>query len=195
MLMFLTLAVMGAVAYASLREGLLTAITTLINVVLAGLIAFNFFEPLADQLEDVLRGSFLAGYEDALALTLLFAGPLALLRLLTNNLANSDQDLPALLQQVSAAAVALITGYLVAGLLLCIVQTLPLNEKFLGFEYQMEPSVPNKLRSLLPPDRVWLAMMQHGGKVALSQEDGAIFDPQATYTLRYAKLRRLKETP
>jgi hypothetical protein len=190
MLIFLTLGVMGAIAYASLREGLLTALSTLVNVVLAGLVAFNFFEPLANQFEDLFRGSFLVGYEDALSLTALFALTLGLLRVLTNNLASSDQDLPALLQQVATGAVSLVTGYLVAGFLVCVFQTLPLEEKFLGFEYQQEPSVPNKIRSLIPPDRVWLSLMHQGGKAAFSQEDGAIFDPQGTFSLRYAKKRR-----
>src|SRR4051812_19239939 len=99
MLAFFTLAVTLIVAYAAVREGLLTAVTTLINVCLAGLVTFEFFEPLADQLEEMVRGTLLAGFEDALSLIAIFAATLAVLRVVTNNLANQDLELPALMQQ------------------------------------------------------------------------------------------------
>src|SRR5437870_4563782 len=47
MLVLGTLALMAGVAYAFFREGLFTAATTLVNVFLAGLLTFNFYEPLA----------------------------------------------------------------------------------------------------------------------------------------------------
>lgn len=194
MLLFFTLAVVVAVAYASAREGILTAITSLVNVVLAGLVTFNFYEPLADGLEDILRGTFLAGFEDGIVMFLLFAITLGVLRVVTNNLANTEVELPAIVQQVGSAAIAAVTGYLIAGFLVCLFQTLPWGEKFLGFEYQVEPNAP-KVRSLLPPDRVWLAMMHRAGAWTLSQEKSASFDPQGTFELRYGKLRRFKEQP
>src|SRR5262245_12889183 len=138
MLIFLTLGVMVAVAYASAREGVLTAITTLVNVVLAGLVAFNFYEPLSGELESLLRGTFLAGFEDSIVLFLLFAGTLALLRVITNNLANTDVELPALPQQICSALVSLVSGYLLAGFLVCLFQTMPWEQNFMGFEYQAD---------------------------------------------------------
>lgn len=194
MIILFTVAVIGAVAYASSREGLLTAITTLINVVLAGLLAFNFYEPLANELESMVRGSLLAGFEDGIVLFGLFAGILGLLRVVTNNLANTELELPALFNQISSVAVAAVTGYLVAGFLVCLLQTLPWGENFLGFEYQVDPSAP-KIRSFLPPDRVWLGMMNRAGLGPLSQESSTTFDPEGTFELRYGKLRRFKEQP
>src|SRR5262245_39043196 len=119
MLMFLTAVVILAVAYSALREGLLTAITTLVNVFLAGLASFNCFEPLADELDGLFFGTFLAGYEDAVCMVFLFCLVLGLLRVVTNNLAPQDLEFPALLQQGGSVAVAIVTGYLVAGFLLC----------------------------------------------------------------------------
>ncbi len=43
LLVVLTLLIMGGISYAFWREGLLTAVTMTVNVVLAGLIAFAFF--------------------------------------------------------------------------------------------------------------------------------------------------------
>jgi uncharacterized membrane protein required for colicin V production len=193
MLLFFTLGVIGAVAYAATREGLLTAITSLVNVVISGLVAFNFFEPIANELEDMLSGSFLAGFEDSIALFVPFAATLALLRVATNNLANTDLELPALAQQVGSGAVALVTGYLAAGFLVVVLQTLPWGDTFLGFDYSATANTP-KVRNMLPPDRVWLAMMNRAGRATLSQgEDYVTFDPEGTFEIRYARLRRFKE--
>lgn len=193
MLLFLTLAVMGAVAYSATREGLLTAITTLVNVLISGLVAFNFFEPLANEMEDMLKGTFLAGFEDGIALFVPFAATLGLLRVVTNNLVNTEVELPALFQQIGSGAVALVTGYLVAGFLVVIFQTLPWDERFLGFDYSADANTP-KIRNLLPPDRVWLAMMNRAGRSTLSQgEESVTFDPEGSFEIRYARLRRFRE--
>src|SRR5437588_406690 len=156
MLVFLTLVIMVGVAYAFLREGVLTAATMACNVFLAGLVAFAFWEPIAAELDPVLKGTFLRGYEDSFTLVLLFCATLAALRWVCNNLANSQPNYPPLLQQVGAAVFGLVTGYLVAGFLVCVLQTLPWHERFMGFKPEVEDA---KLRRVLPPDRVWLAMM------------------------------------
>jgi hypothetical protein len=192
MLILLTLAVMLIVAYSYFREGMLTALTMLVNILLAGVVTFNFFEPLANALESSFEGSFLAGFEDAICLFGLFAASLGLLRLVTNNLANHELQLPAMAQQIGASLVGLVAGYLLAGFLFCMVQTLPLPEKFMDFDYEAE-SGGAKLRRFVPPDRVWLALMSKIGAGPLSQSDAVTFDPEATFELRYARLRRIKE--
>ena len=124
---------MAIVAYSYFREGLLTSLATLVNVFLSGLIAFNFFEPVADQIYSTINGTFLDGYEDAIALFIMFLAPLGLLRWTTNNLANQEIEMPALVQQIGASAVGVLTGYLLAGFIVCMLQTLPWGENFLGF--------------------------------------------------------------
>ncbi len=191
MLELFTLAVMLIVGYSYFREGLLTSLATLVNVFISGLVAFNFFEPLAEQLETTFNGTFLQGTEDAVALFVLFLAPLALLRWVTNNLANQEIEMPALVQQFGASAVALLTGYLLAGFLVCMLQTLPWGEHFLGFNAQVEKET--SIRRLIPPDRVWLAMMNRAGNGPLAQSDSPTFDPEGTFELRYSKMRRVKE--
>jgi hypothetical protein len=192
MILFLTLAIVAIVAYSRVREGLLTAVTHLVNVLLAGLVAFNYFEPVAAELQKALKGSFLDGFEDALALFALFAAPLALLRVVCNNLANTELDLPALPQQIGAGAVGGMTGYLLAGFLVCALQTLPWGEKFLGFDPSVDPQ-GSAIRSVMPPDRVWLALMHRAGAGPFSSEGATTFDPEGTFELRYARQRRVKE--
>jgi hypothetical protein len=194
MLEFATLAIMLIVAYSYFREGVLTALTTLVNVFVAGLIAFNFFEPLAEQLETSMP-AFLEGYEDAICLFGLFIAPLAGLRWLTNNLANQEIELPALVQQFGAAGTGLLTGYLLAGFLFCMLQTLPWSERFMGFNYQVSKEEAG-FRKFVPPDRVWLALMNRAGAPLngpFSQEESTAFDPEGTFEIRYGTKRRVKD--
>jgi hypothetical protein len=192
MILVLSLAVVAIAAYARVREGLLTALTLLINVLLSGLVAFNYFEPVAAELHKAFKGSFLDGYEDALALFALFAAPLALLRVVCNNLAPAELDLPALPQQIASAAVGGLTGYLLAGFLVCAMQTLPWGERFLGFDATVEPQ-GSAIRRVMPPDRVWLALMHRAGAGPFSNEGATTFDPDGTFELRYARQRRVKD--
>jgi len=195
MLAFLTVLIMSGVCYAFWREGLLTACCMFINVVLAGLIAFSFFEPLADELDAMFQGNFLSGYEDWLSLIVLFSLALGMLRLITNSLAYTDLDFPPVMLRGGCVVFGLLTGYLVAGFLLCAIQTLPLPEDFMGFEVRTNENQPKALRRLVPPDRVWLAMMHRAGAGPLSwREDQQgrprTFDPNGNFSLRYGLYRR-----
>ncbi len=179
----LTALIMGGVTLAFWREGLLTALTTTVNVVLAGLVAFAFFEPLADLLGPMFTGSFMEHYEDALSLIVLFAVTLALLRLLANNLANAHLEYHPVLRQGGIVLFGLIAGYLASGFLLCVLQTLPWQRDFLGFDYRVQKT-GGGVRSVLPPDHVWLALMR-----------GVMpdFDPDATFEAKYAHFRRYED--
>jgi Colicin V production protein len=189
MLTFLTILIMLGLAYVYLVDGLATAFTMFCNVFLAGLIAFNFWEPLADLLEPAFARSFFAGYEDALCLVILFSITLGLLRLATNSLSFAAIYFHPLLQRIGGAFFGLASGYLLSGFLLCVFQTLPWHERFMGFQPEYDPKEPG-LRQSLPPDRVWLALMHRAGLGPFARGDNPTFDPEATFELRYARYRR-----
>lgn len=192
MLGFLTIIVMGAVTYAFWRQGVLPAFAMMCNVLLSGLIAFNFFEPIAAELDPMMVGSFLHGYEDSLCLIVLFCLPLMFLRWVANALIHTHIEYNAVLQQGGAVLFGLLAGYLVAGYLVCVAQTLPLGEHFLQFEARMDTqSAGAKIRRVLPPDRVWLALMHRASKESLSWDADTPFDPDGSFELRYAHERRL----
>jgi uncharacterized membrane protein required for colicin V production len=193
MLEIMTGLVILIVAYSYFREGVLTALTTLVNVFIAGLVAFNFYEPLAESLQNSFTGGMLNDFEDAVSLFVLFTGTLAALRYITNNLASGEIELNALAQQIGATALGALTGYLVAGFLLCMLQTIPWSQNFLSFSAQVQdPPVP--IRALLPPDRVWLGLMHRAGLGPFKQEDSSTFDPEGTFELRHERLRRIRES-
>jgi hypothetical protein len=190
MLGFLSVLMVLALGYAYLVEGVFTAFLMCCNVIGAGLVAFNFWEPLADLLEPSFRGTFLGGYEDGLSLVLLFSVTLAFLRLLTNNLANTRIEFDERVQTVGGAFFGVVTGYLTAGFLVCVLQTMPFHQKFLGFDAKFDPQQAG-LRRVLPPDRVWLAMMSRASLVAFSNGDeNPTFDQSGSFEARYARYRR-----
>jgi uncharacterized membrane protein len=206
LLTFVSILIMFAVAYAFLREGILTACVMCINILLAGLVAFNFWEPLARLADPPLNGTFMGGYEDALCLLILFCVTLALLRVATNALSPSMVVFPPAVQRGGGFAFGLLAGYFVAGFLLCTFQTLPWHENFMFFEPGIDREKDNALRRFLPPDRVWLSLMYQAGRYSFANnldERGSgkrgsdspldqyqTFDKYGTFELRYSKYRR-----
>ncbi len=130
MLVILSLIVVLIVAGSQYRNGIFTSATMLVQVLLAGLIAFGLWEPVADELDALLQDGRLAGFGDCMALTGLFAGVLLVLRLITNRINKEPLDFNPIAQQFGGPAIGLVTGYLVSGFLICVLQTLPIDEDF-----------------------------------------------------------------
>ncbi|MHB1425090.1 MAG: CvpA family protein [Gemmataceae bacterium] len=194
MLGVFTVLIMLMVAYAFWNQGVLPAFALVVNVLLSGLIAFNFFEPFAEQLDPIFSDSFLHGYEDGLSLVLLFSITLAVLRGAANALIHAVIDFHPVLQQGGAVLFGFLAGYLVAGFLLCVAQTLPFHEHFMKFEARIDPRSPSaKIRRVFPPDHVWLAMMHRASTEPLAWDEETSFDKDASFELRYADRRRASE--
>jgi hypothetical protein len=213
MLAFMTVLLMLLVAYCFWREGLLTACTTCINVLIAGLVAFNFWELIADLLDPLFQETVVAGYEDALCLVALFALTLGLLRWVTNSLANRQLEYHPVLDQGGRVVLGLLTGYLIAGFLVCVLQTMPLPDDFMQFTPGSDPNEVSAIRRVLPPDHVWLALMRRAGSYPFAffededfgKQNGhepetvteryRTFDKYATFELRYFRYRRYNGSP
>lgn len=205
---FLTILVMLAIAYAHLRGGLMTSFMMCVNVFAAGLVTFNFYEPLADALDLMFTGTFLKGYEDAICMVGLFGVVLVPLRVTANSLCSSVTQFPLWLQFGGGIFFSMVTGYLTSGFLIAVLQTLPLHHEFMWFNYRIEPDDASAVvRRVMPPDRVWLALMRRAGAYSFSNnEDRKVKDPDlfadrftaqyitfdkyATFELRYARYRR-----
>jgi hypothetical protein len=205
MLGFFTIVMMLGVAYAYLREGLMTAFAMLINVTIAGTVAFNFFEPLASMMEPTLSNTFFAGYEDMVCLIGIFTLTLGILRTVTNSISATTVQFPAAMQRPGAAIVGMAVGYLTAGFLVCALQTLPWHQNFMSFEWEAKGS-SEPIRRFLPPDRVWLALMHRAGAYPFSSQEESkakeattlydkykTFDPDGTFELNYARYRRYND--
>lgn len=188
-----------AVGWAQYRNGMFTSCTMLISVLIAGLVAFELFEPIADVMDVSFQNGALAGCEDFIVIMLLFCPTLYGLRWASNYLAPEMLDAHGALQYFGAGAVGLFTGYLLGGFLICATQTLPLDVRFLDFEPRETGEAG--YRSIFPGDRVWLALMQHAGDKPFKWKDDPSTDPpqpltfdrSSTFELRYLRHRRSSE--
>ena len=175
MIHLILLILLVGIAYLVANEGPLTAAITFVSVLFSGLLAMNFFEPLAV----ILSTNVLATYEwqhrwDIIALLGIFAGSVTLMRLAGDKLFPTYAQVSTIFYHPARWALALATGYTTIAILLTALHVAPLPREFLGFS----PEGNNFLG--VAPDRQWLALTQYVSEHSLQRRkvDGsvAIFD-------------------
>ncbi|MCS7015269.1 MAG: CvpA family protein [Gemmatales bacterium] len=181
-LVTLVLVVVTAAWFAT--QGAFLAAVMWLSVWLAGFFAFWLFEPLARGLEPML-GSF----ADGVALTGAFCLGVLALRGARRWLVRHDLFFPIWLERTGGALFGMLTGYALAGLILCIWQTLPIHQHFLNYD-------PHRGVGLGQPDRLWLAAVHRASRQNLRRgvpvgDESYVFDPDASFVWRYTRHRRI----
>lgn len=120
-LMVLAALLILAVAFYQAAQGLFSAMIMVILTVLSAAIAFNYFDALAG----VLAGR-LGAYAHGVALLATFAIPLLALRELFDRLIRGNVDLGAWASRLGGGALGILTGMIIVGMCLIVVQLLPL---------------------------------------------------------------------
>ncbi|HVJ67385.1 MAG TPA: CvpA family protein [Caulifigura sp.] len=158
MIDLLLLAIIGVVTYCVASEGPWGAATTFVAVILAGLLAMNFFEPLA--------GMFPAAFDwqmraDIIALLGLFAAGVTGLRMAAEYLMPTQIEVSPIVYDGGRWGFGLLTGYATAAIVLTALHTAPLGKDLsLGFR-------PNENNFFgiggveSAPDRLWLSFTQY----------------------------------
>lgn len=189
-------AILGVVAWCTAAEGAWGSVLTFLCVLFAGLVTMNFFEPIANFIEDS-GGSYVEPYADLLAFIGLFAGLTFLARAATDQISPTDIAMDGRVYQATRWIFAAATGYTTMAILATAVHTAPLPREFIGFK----PEKKN-LFDMAAPDREWLGFTQriserilHNGRVF----DGPVWDvPGAnppkkdiwpSFAIRYATRR------
>jgi uncharacterized membrane protein required for colicin V production len=191
MIAILCVVLILVVAYAHFQEGMFNAAAWCFGTLLAGVVAFNFYEPVADAVGDSLRGTGLDDCEDAIALTILFALVFGALKAAVNAIAPREIALPGMAGQAGGAAVGLLTGYLLSGFLICVAQTLPVHENFLGMQPRTDP---NKwTRRMFPPDEFWMRAMTHFNRTSLWSGERN-YQWLTNFEVNYARHRRYNDS-
>src|SRR5260221_6822896 len=185
--------IIAIVAWCVASEGAFGAGLTFLCVLFSGLLAMNFFEPLADVLDGI--GSDMRYYSDFIALVGLFALFVFLGRLATDSIAPTEIEYDSRIYNAARWLFGLATGYITMAILLTAVHTAPLPREFLGFSPERR-----NLFEFAAPDRQWLGFTQHVSEKILGT--GAIFDgpkypePETTqdiwpsFPIRYATRRK-----
>lgn len=155
------LGIWAGVTWAVASQGMWGAALMLFNVLFAGLLAMNFFEPLAN-LAGTIFGTGGDYWYDVVSIMLLFIVAIALLRMLTDNLSPLLVRFSLPLDQAGRWVFAMWTAWLTIGFLATAVHTAPLPRDFLGFSPERERFL--RWHLLSAPDRQWLAYTQRGSE-------------------------------
>jgi hypothetical protein len=177
------LLILGTAAWFA-TQGVFFSAVMWLSVWLAGFFAFWLFEPLANAAERVL-GSF----ADGVMLTSLFCLGLVALRGARRWLVPREIVFPLWVDRLGGAVFGLLIGYALAGLIFCIWQTLPIQQRFLNYD-------PQRGIGLGQPDRLWLAVMHRASREMLQradplQDESYVFDPDGSFIWRYWRFRRI----
>jgi hypothetical protein len=171
------------------NEGMWGNALNLINVILAGLMAFNFFEPMARWIES--WGGWFdknAAYLDFLSLWIIFCISLIVFRLASNAISRVKVRFLMIVDRAGSAVFALLVGWVLVCFTTASLHTAPLAEKFMwgGFDQN------KRMLFGLAPDRQWLGLMKLASRAGFSR--GQEFDPNSDFPARYGAVRSAVES-
>jgi hypothetical protein len=190
------LIIFGLITWNVAAEGAWGAAASLLIVIFAGLMAMNFFEPLANALESTF-GSDWSYRFDFLSLMVLFVASVFLLRLMSEKIVPGFIAVHSRLYDACRFGFAIMTGYVTIAFLLAALHTAPMPREFLGFTPERK-----NFFGFTAPDREWLGFVQYVSEKSMRSSerrrvfDGAQFEVEGhdneiwpTYIIRYASRR------
>ncbi|WP_347245355.1 CvpA family protein [Thermogutta sp.] len=128
LLYLLWILIVGACVGFIFREGLWSAFIRFVNVLMAGILATNFFEPVARVMEDTI-GPKLTYFYDFLSFWLVFAVSMIVLHIATAFLSRVKTRFNLYLNQGGAVVIGLMTGVLMCWLFNFSLHLAPLGTK------------------------------------------------------------------
>lgn len=190
------LVIVGLIAgltWALTSEGLWGSVLMFFNVLFGGLIAFNFYEPLAKLLDGTGIGW---GFSDTLCLLGLFIIATFVLRLITESMAPAMVRFPSIVYQLGRLVFGFGGAVVTVAILLVAFETAPVHKKILGvIDYKSKPPFGMGL------DRKWLAFFQYTTGLVFAEHvpgsrdpfreygDSKVFDPKAEWLLNHQEAR------
>jgi hypothetical protein len=139
--------------YVISSEGLWGAALMFFNVLFGGLIAFNFYEPLARLIDSTGIGW---GFSDTLSMLSLFCVATLLLRMTTETLAPAMVRFPTPLYHAGRLFFALATTLVTMAIIILAFHTAPVHKKIFGaIDYKYKPPFGLGL------DHQWLGFFQY----------------------------------
>jgi uncharacterized membrane protein required for colicin V production len=152
-------ALIGLMGYVVTSEGLWGSALMFFNVLFAGMIAFNFYEPLASLLDST---GINWGFSDTLCMLGIFCISLLLLRMFTETIAPAMVKFPIPLYHAGRFIFGFATALVTMGICLLAFHAAPVHKKiFYAIDYQTKPPFGLGL------DHQWLGFFQY--------ETGAVF--------------------
>jgi hypothetical protein len=188
------LALWALMTYALSSEGLWGAALMFFNTLFSAIIAFNFYEPLAQLIAS--NANFLSGFADTLSLLGIFIVSLVMLRMTTETIAPTMVRFPMPVYHVGRWAFAGAASAVLMAIVVLAFHTAPVHKKvFFVMDYKHEPPFGMGI------DREWLGFFQYttgaifadynsGGQDPMGEYRTAkVFDPRAEWLLNHQEAR------
>ena len=168
------------------NEGTWSNAITLVNVLLAGLLATNYFEPAASFLEQRLpQFTYLLDY---LAMWGVFFLSFTILRAVTDAISKTQVKFKLPIEQTGRVLTAAAVGWVVVCFTLASLHTAPLARTAFRGGFQAEPMSNNFLG--MAPDRMWLGFVQSRSEGALALSPPRAFDGDGEFIFKYGGRRQ-----
>lgn len=181
--------------YAVASEGLWGAALMFFNALFAGIIAFNFYEPLANLLATSVEP--MAGFADSLCLVLIYGITLFILRLITDSIGPTMVRFPAPLYHLGRWLFGLLAASITVAILLLGFHTAPIHKKMFGvYAYDYKPPFGMGL------DWQWLGFFQYTTGYVFAQHSpenpadpfgefgtAKVFDPRGRWLIDHQNAR------
>jgi hypothetical protein len=182
--------ILFAIVAACFGEGMWSNAVRFVNVVTAGLLATNFFEPVANWL-DSQQPSYTYLW-DFLSLWGLFAVFLVIMRESTDRISRVNVRFLKIADRIGGVVFSLLVGWVVVCFTMMTLHTAPLGRNFLweGF------STDSEVRMIMGfgPDRQWLGFARNLSTGAFSRADSYHeFNANGDFIPKYATRRELLE--
>lgn len=180
--------------YALMSEGLWGACLMFFDILFAGLIAFNFYEPLAGWLAG-LSGS-VAPYADSVSLMVLFIVALVILRITTEQIAPAMVRFPTPVYHIGRIFFAYAGASLAMSIFIIAYHNSPVHKKMFGsIDYDSRPPFGQGL------DHRWLSFFQYASGQVFARygspyvdpfgefSDARVFDPRGRWLIDHQNAR------
>ena len=182
MFLFLLLILAGTAAGVWF-QGLWSGVVTLVNLLLAMIIATSFFEPAANAIEGIGAAASYTYLLDFVVLWLLFGLTFGVLRAISDALSQKHVSFPLPVEMAGRSILALWSGWLMVCFVAFSLLMAPLNSPTPLGAWSTPAS---RTFGPVSPDRLWLGFMYSRSRGALA---GKPFDPEANFLLRYRDRR------
>jgi hypothetical protein len=186
MLFLVLFLVLAATAAGVWFQGLWSAAITIVNMLLAMMIATAFYEPVCTAVEKIGAAATYTYLLDFIVLWLLFAISFGILRSISDRISRNNIKFDMPVEMAGRSVLALFCGWLMVVFVMFSLQMAPLNA-----ESPLAAFATPNTRSFLgfAPDRMWQGFMYSRSRPAAL--GGNQFDPNADFALRYHD-RRVK---
>lgn len=180
------------------NEGMWSNLLSFLHTVLAGMVATNYYEPVANFLEQ--RESSMTYFWDFLALWILFGLTFGLMRAITDELSKVRVRFKLPVERGGGIVLAILSGWVFVCFANMTLHTAPLSRNSFRGTFQPTPSDQHFFG--LGPDLAWLGFIQNASRGGFSHADEAaqspepsdkgfrVFDPTGEFILKYATRRQ-----